>query len=302
MAIVTICHQGKDEVLRIASEGNHQLYATLHGYDHHFFTEASQILPNPAGMMNLNDGVHSSKPSSWKLNAVRNVLDGPVHYEWVLWTDCDAFFMDPLRTLDSVIEMHAANRTAAAVLPREGNFNAPPEEQKLRSALYPDERDLNAVPEVSLILTVDSTGVNSGVWLLRNSQWSRDFLDQWWHSEILQGNAEAENHNFGDRTTMQYQLLYANSMRIDQAWDRSEGPIWPREVRIAAQEHLLSYHSGAAFTWLSREWQEGDFMKHHAGCHYSKPDCQQMFVEAHDLFRDKVKLLIEQMRQMGLLQ
>ena len=34
-----------------------------------------------------------------------NVFDGPVQYDWVMWADCDAFFMDPGRTIDSVQEI-----------------------------------------------------------------------------------------------------------------------------------------------------------------------------------------------------
>ena len=64
-----------------------------------------------------------------------------------------------------------------------------------------------ASKEVSLIFAVDSTGgfcrcseslddfgdvavkpgINNGVWLLKNTAWSHDFLYRWWHSDILQG-------------------------------------------------------------------------------------------------------------------
>lgn len=30
-------------------------------------------------------------------------------------------------------------------------------------------------------------GINNGVWLLKNTAWSHDFLYRWWHSDILQG-------------------------------------------------------------------------------------------------------------------
>ena len=48
--------------------------------------------------MDVNDGVH--KPFFWKVNAVKNVLESKdPFYDWVLWIDCDAFFMDPGRLL-----------------------------------------------------------------------------------------------------------------------------------------------------------------------------------------------------------
>lgn len=30
------------------------------------------------------------------------------------------------------------------------------------------------------IITVDGGGYNAGIWLLRRSQWSQDFLQRWW--------------------------------------------------------------------------------------------------------------------------
>ena len=49
--------------------------------------------------MNVKDGVH--KPFFWKVNAVKNILDTG-KYDWVLWMDCDAFFMDPGQKLMDV--------------------------------------------------------------------------------------------------------------------------------------------------------------------------------------------------------
>lgn len=103
-------------------------------------------------------------------------------------------------------------------------------------------------------------------------------MDRWWHSDILQG--AGENHNCSDQSTMQHLMLHASSMSLDAAWDAVEGPIWPLQVRVAAQEHLQSFHEATAMTVLSREWQDGDFIRHHPGCHYYKEPCQQMYLEA----------------------
>merc|ERR1719456_1573366 len=94
----------------MVSQENHEIYAKLHGYDLFFFTSASQILPNEQARMDVNDGVH--KPFFWKVNAVKNVMDTG-KYEWILWADCDALFMDAERTLDSVVHMYTTNLTAA---------------------------------------------------------------------------------------------------------------------------------------------------------------------------------------------
>ena len=78
-------------------------------------------------------------------------------------------------------------------------------------------------------------------------------------------------------------------MQLEDAWDRVEAPIWVPEVRVAAQEHLQSFHSATAATVASREWQDGDFIKHHPGCHYYKPPCQQLYLEAHQIFLQKLQ-------------
>jgi len=291
VAVVTICAYAQDEPVRVLSTQNHQLYTQLHKYDLHLFTSADQIMPHLGGRMNVKDGEH--KPFFWKVNAVRNVMDGPENYDWVLWADCDAFFMDPERTVDSIIHMYASNQTVPTVSRsspltqgQQQGDTAGRSEEELQRALWPPDP-----PPVSLILAVDSTGINNGVWLLRNDAWAREFLDRWWHSDILQG--AGKEHNCSDQSTMQHQLLQERAMRLDNAWDMAEGPIWPLEVRVAAQEHLQSFHQATAITVLSREWQDGDFIKHHPGCHYYREPCQQLYLEAAITFEDKVRALLQ---------
>lgn len=283
VAVVTVCAYAEDEVVRVLGIQNHQLYAQLHGYDLHMFTSPDQILPHAGGRMNVNDGKH--KAFFWKVNAVRNVMDSPVGYDWVLWADCDAFFMDPERTVDSIVHMYTSNLTVPSRQRQPSPAAAPSQSQWAAM----DERQ--SPPLVSLLVAVDSTGINNGVWLLRNSDWSRDFLDRWWHSDILQG--AGENHNCSDQSTMQHQLLHERAMRLDTAWDSTEGPIWPLEARVVAQEHLQSFHQATAITVASREWEDGDYIRHHPGCHYYKEPCQQLYLQAATIFEDKVRALIQ---------
>jgi len=265
VAVVTICAYATDEPVRLFCQENREIYRHLHGYDVFFYGDASEIEPNPKAGMNVLDGVH--KAFYWKVNAVQNVLDTG-NYDWVLWMDCDAFFMDPSRTIDSVIDMYSGNST----LPTTG-------------ALPDGKRNA----DVSLIIALDSTGINNGVWLIRNSEWSHKFLARWWHSDILTG--PGANHNCSDQSTMVHTLLHDNAMRLDDEWDAVEGPIWPAEVRVAAQKDLQSFHQATAETALSRAWTDGDFIKHHPGCHYYKLPCQYLFEEAENTFRSKVELL-----------
>ena len=178
------------------SEENHQVYADLHGYDLYMFTDPLQIEPHLGANMNVTDGVH--KPFFWKVNAVMNVFDGPVKYDWVMWIDCDAFFMDPERTIDSVVMAYAG---IPGLLPPPAQAHPEGASERIQKRFQE-----YAETDVEILLATDSTGINNGVWMLRVSDWSRDFLTRWWHSDILDG--PGKNHNCSDQSTMQHQLLY----------------------------------------------------------------------------------------------
>ena len=274
IAIVSVCAYAQNESLLLLSRENHQLYASLHGYVLYQFEFDSDLVENLESGMNRID----RNKFFWKILAVRNVVE---KFKWVLWMDCDAFFMDPARTIDSLILMYAHNSS----LPFKpmGTDN-----ELIKQTLNPTKQDHDV--QIDLLITVDSTGLNNGVWLMRNSTWSVQFLSKWWNSSILQGMGS--NHNCSDQSTMQYELLYSNFMNglsseFGRYWDSIEGPIWPEQVRVVPQEHLQSFHKETAEAVISREHTQGDFIKHHPGCHYYKKPCQDRFTEAHSLFVSK---------------
>jgi hypothetical protein len=43
---------------------------------------------------------------------------------------------------------------------------------------------------------------------------------------------------------------------------------------------------------LSREWEDGDFIRHHPGCHYYKEPCQWLYEEAAEIFKVKVNEML----------
>ena len=66
------------------------------------------------------------------------------HYDWVFWLDADAWITNPEIPLESVLPASKA---------------------------------------ADFLVTEDATGANAGSWLLRNSDWSRAFLREWWSME-----------------------------------------------------------------------------------------------------------------------
>merc|ERR1719498_1699391 len=127
--------------------------------------------------------------------------------------------------IDSVITMYSGNTTLAT------RSQSVKDSESADSSRLRRHLEVEQSAEISLILAIDSTGVNNGVWLLRDTAWSHDFLSRWWHSDILSG--PGKNHNCSDQSTMVHTLLYDNAMNLDEVWDSVEGPIWPLEVRVA---------------------------------------------------------------------
>ena len=94
-----------------------------------------------------NDSSHlvdPSRPPAWsKLLAVQALLQPNSHCDWVLWLDADVVIMNSNIRLENLVP---------------------------------------ADPDIMLIATYDRKfTANSGVWLLRNSDWSRQFLHDWWN-------------------------------------------------------------------------------------------------------------------------
>lgn len=96
-------------------------------------------------LYDASDHIDTSRPPAWsKIKAVQHLLEEE-HCDWVMWTDADTVIMNS----DKKIE----------------NF-------------------LPADPTKDLLVGSDNGGgYNSGVFVLRNSAWSKRFLTQWWNME-----------------------------------------------------------------------------------------------------------------------
>lgn len=103
------------------------------------------------------------RPPAWsKLLLMAEVLP---QYDWILWRDCDSFFMNSSVSIQDVIAstMYARSVIATAA----ANVM-----QAHRSAA---ERP-TVTTSLDMIISEDALMLNSGVWLLRNCPWSVRFL------------------------------------------------------------------------------------------------------------------------------
>ena len=90
-----------------------------------------------------SDLIDSSRPPAWsKIRAVQKLMTRPYECDWIMWLDADVVIMNS----DIRIEL-----------------------------LLPADRNIH------LVATYDRKfAFNSGSWLLRNSNWSHQFLETWW--------------------------------------------------------------------------------------------------------------------------
>jgi galactosyl transferase GMA12/MNN10 family len=111
--------------------------------------------------------VDPTRPPAWsKIRAVQEELMTPGRgCEWVMWLDADAVIMNSTIPVESLLRL--------------------------------------AEPDADLIVTPDRRfGVSSGVWLIKNSDWSKRFLEEWWNMRsfvrakglTLSGDNEAFGH------------------------------------------------------------------------------------------------------------
>jgi hypothetical protein len=98
-------------------------------------------------IVDASDWIDSSRPPAWsKIKAVKRLFTDPAYdCDWVVWLDSDTLVM---------------------------NSNI-----KLESLIPADE-------SANLVITEDHSFMfSSGVWMMRKSEWSVKFLEEWWNSK-----------------------------------------------------------------------------------------------------------------------
>jgi galactosyl transferase GMA12/MNN10 family len=131
---------------------NHLAYAQKHGY---LAVDQSYLLD-------------PTRPPAWsKIRAVQELFTSQqYHCEWVLWLDADTVFMNSSISLESILPYHNNYNS--------NNIGGGGDTNSIR------EMDVDTAA-IDLIVTSDRRfTANSGVWLIRNSLWSRQFLQEWW--------------------------------------------------------------------------------------------------------------------------
>ncbi|KAJ7297506.1 hypothetical protein O6H91_03G049100 [Diphasiastrum complanatum] len=196
--------------------------------------------------IDASDLLDRARPPSWsKIIAVRKYLP---NYDWIFWNDVDSLVTNPSIALEDIIGSIAGN----------ANFEDMPD----------------------FIVTEDVTGVNAGMFFVKNSKWSEDFLDIWWNqTSFIRPFGHVKS---GDNDALKF--LIENIPEKEKE----------RHMRIPHMQCVFNSHlwrpsfrnSHRLVTLTRTVWQgvysKGDFMVHLAGLNDKKKWIQRILREIED--------------------
>lgn len=156
--------------------------------------------------------------------------------------------------------------------------------------------------ELDLIISEDWNGLNTGIFMLRNSTWSHQLLEQVWGSkdseqEYMAGHESALD---GVPYPFEYEQRAFHYVFQTEAWKQrhlpvyddsalaSEGPLWSH-LLVLPQCALNSYmlHPLSPHYEVARQWKEGDFIVHMAG--HKGATKTALFLHCYEAFKRELK-------------
>ncbi|KAF4667757.1 hypothetical protein FOZ61_007810 [Perkinsus olseni] len=222
IAIVTMCDYPKDHVLPKYSMSNKDLYSKRHGY--RVLAEHKRDDP--------------SRPHAWaKISLMLKHVQQRTA-DWLLWFDCDTYFMDLSRTLESIL-------------------------YKFGSKVSSDgRRVLN--DDFHMLIQEDHAMLNTGVFFVRSSEWAAKMLAQ------VYGPSDSPwiHHPWWENAAFSHWFLGSNYQKLaeenhsefmNQAVSDMDG-IYPEEVVVAPQVDFNSYHPITSRIFQHDTWEPGKFV------------------------------------------
>lgn len=163
--------------------------------------------------------------------------------EWVMWLDCDALFTNFDTSLAEVVERFAWANSGIDLKPMWAH------DEGLSMVGTGSGSAPGALP-ADLLIARDNEGINSGVFLLRNSPWGRRFI-----REVFDMRVDLDKK----RTPWRDQLaIITLLLKRDAA-----GFVPEDHVAIVPQRLFNSYPPSENYP---RSWESGDFVLHQPNC------------------------------------
>ncbi|KAF4675161.1 hypothetical protein FOL47_008168 [Perkinsus chesapeaki] len=222
IAIVTMCDYPEGHVLPRYSLSNKELYSNRHGYT--VIAESKRDDP--------------SRPHAWAKISLMLKHVKQQTADWLLWFDCDTYFMDLSRTLDSIL-------------------------YKFGSEVSSDGRR-RVRDDFHMLIQEDHAMLNTGVFFVRTSDWVASML-----TEVYGGSTSPWiNHPWWENAAFSHWFLGSNYQRLAnenhiefmrEAASDMDG-IYPEKVIVAPQVDFNSYHPITSRIFQHDTWEPGKFV------------------------------------------
>lgn len=226
LGIVSVCDYPIGNPLPVLSRSNREIYARRHGYY----------------LFEVNKRFDDARPHAWaKITLMRqHIMDDRL--DWLLWFDCDTFFMNLTITLDHVLYKYGS------AVAEDG-----------RRHLHPDFR---------MLIQEDHAMLNTGVFFMKTGDWSRELLEEVYG----QDDSVWIHHPFWEQASMHHAFLGGLASRIFEG-SQPRNPtkpdmdlIYPDGVVVAPQYEFNSYHPISSRLTMHDNWEPGKFVIAFSGC------------------------------------
>ncbi|KAF4696888.1 Alpha N-terminal protein methyltransferase 1B [Perkinsus olseni] len=186
-----------------------------------------------------------------KIEAIQRRLQQGNGLDWVMWVDCDAFFMNPDETIEDFVERWATE-------------------------------------EDHLLISEDANMLNSAVFLLRNSDWSRALLNRVLSLLDAPSPFSYRDNQYHEQSPLQYLLLVPGILDLS-----SNSTGYAAGVRLVPQKSLNAYPKETALRssiMVHDVYEEGDWIVSFNGCGslLDNPTCERMLAEHHRVSMEKL--------------
>jgi hypothetical protein len=302
-AIVSVCdYDANVTPLAILSKTNKDWYAKKHGYDL-FVYEKAPFFQDP---FTAKSGLDAQRPPAWsKIDAMLEIV-GTGEYDWVMWMDCDSYFLDPevsfseLLTLaikergseKTELKTTAEERAAVKRLrhwkPRNSKASLQDLSTEFDSLLanelggnldFMDER------RIMMVASEDGLMLNTGIFWMKTTPWTYGFLQNVRRSFTFNNNP-INWHSWWEQTALVYlisiskTILEGAEISRDFDFDQDNFGNIPA-VHYLTQKHINGYPPIVSMMLKTHvPFDQGDYIVSFSGCKIfnSQEMCNMLFL------------------------
>ena len=313
IAIVTVCDYDRTVTpLGELSVRNKRFYAKKNGYELIWFRKAPEYIDFFSSRM----AIHSPRPPAWsKIDAMLLAMtDEAKDFDWIMWMDCDSFFMDMAERLEQVVELAEQNHMNATNVDSSvpsgtkvvvnsfknwTSVNSPEValaefNKALKESVFTEMSNANC-PQMNssesdpihtncmlhVIGSEDGLMLNTGIFFVRKSVMSLYFLHR--VRQLLFGKTAVTHHPWWEQTGIMQLISIPFTFGEDNLWTWVEGNKgFAPFVELLSQKLLNGYPPLIAGMLKTHAcFEKGDFIVSFSGCkiYSSQSVCNHLFID-----------------------